>query len=466
MRYLLPFLLLPSLALADVTVNGTLSLKNSVDAGVAAPVELRDNYGNTVEMVEDGHISVSRDITLMSDRAVGTTLNTNVWTGNVTTMTMDTLTGFYRLNASGITTAATTAQIQTIKQFSVGYADLPISGVAVAKTNNLPLANSTAQLGFFSASGTTIAATDGCYFEWNASAEFRAVANFNGTVNQSGILANPSSNVVHNFTLLVQYDACEFRVDGVRVAFLEFQNTAGTQPVLGPKLPFAARVVTSAGAPLLAPSLQLASVTAALLASDINKPIGHQLAGGGRAAYQSPATTFTQTANWTNSTSPTSATLSNTAAGYTTLGGRYQFAAPAGAVTDFALFGYQVPTGLQLYVTGIRISACNTGAAVATTATMLDWGVGVNSSAVSLATADALGPPPTAWQPRRISLDSMGFAVGAAIGACAPTVVHQFSTPLVVESARFFHVIVQVPVGTATASQVIRGTVTVEGYFE
>jgi hypothetical protein len=459
MRILSLLALLPALAFGDVTVNGYVTV---LDAGT----RLVDKNGREATYVEDGHVQAALDTTLVSDKAIGTTLNTNVWTGANTTQTTDTLSGFYRLNASAITTAATTSSISTIKLHSVGYADLPIFGVAVAKTNSLPLANSTAQLGFFSYSGTTILPTDGCYFEWNASAEFRAVTNFNGTVLQSGVLTNPSSNIVHNFTIKAAYDECEFSVDGNVVALLVTSSVAGTQPLLGPKLPFVARIVTSAGAPLLAPSLQVASVTTYITASNINKTFAHQLAGGGRGAYQSPITTYTQTANHANSTSPTSATLSNTAAGYTTLGGRYQFAAPLGAATDFALFGYQVPAGLQLYVTGIRISACNTGAAVATTATMLDWSLGANSSAVSLATADALGPPPTAWGPRRMPLDSMGFIVGAGIGVCAPTIVHAFSTPIVVDGARFFHVIMQVPVGTATASQVIRGDVFVEGYFE
>jgi hypothetical protein len=452
-------LLLPSLALADVTVNGTVQI---FDAGV----RLVDRFGNEATYVEDGHIQAALDTTLVSDRAIGTTLNTNVWTGATTTMTMDTLSGFYRLNASAITTAASTASISTIKLHSVGYADLPIFGEAVAKVANLPLANSTAQLGFFSFTGTTPAATDGCYFEWNASAEFRAVTNFNGTPLQSGVLPNPSANIVHVFTVQASYDECVFWVDGTQVALIPLSNVGGTPPLLGPKLTYNARVTTSAGAPLLAPSLQVAAVTTYLTASNVNKTFAHQLAGGGRAAYQSPITTYTQTANHANSTSPTSATLSNTAAGYTTLGGRYQFAAPVGAATDFALFGFQVPAGLQLYVTGIRISACNTVAAVATTATVLDWAIGANSSAVSLATADVLGPPPTAWGPRRIPLDTQGFIVGAAAGACAPTIVHTFSTPVVVDSARFFHVILQVPIGTATATEVIRGDVLVEGYFE
>jgi hypothetical protein len=35
-----------------------------------------------------------------------------------------------------------------------------------------------------------------------------------------------------------------------------------------------------------------------------------------------------------------------------------------------------------------------------------------------------------------------------------------------VESGRFRQVILQMPVGTATATEVFRGTVTVDGYFE
>jgi hypothetical protein len=44
--------------------------------------------------------------------------------------------------------------------------------------------------------------------------------------------------------------------------------------------------------------------------------------------------------------------------------------------------------------------------------------------------------------------------------------VRQFSTPLLVDGGRWIHVIVQVPVGTATASQVFRGDVSIAGYFE
>ena len=186
------------------------------------------------------------------------------------------------------------------------------------------------------------------------------------------------------------------------------------------------------------------------------------MAAIGRGCWQSPVTAFGQTANHANNSTPVSATLSNTAAGYTTLGGRFQFAAPAGAATDFALFAFQVPGDYQLIITGVEISAMNTGAAVATTATILDWSIGVNSSNVSLATADGAGT----WAPRRMPCGMQGFIVGAGVGQNSDILDIGFDTPLVVDGGRFLHVILQVPVGTATVGQIVRGVVLINGYFE
>ena len=173
-----------------------------------------------------------------------------------------------------------------------------------------------------------------------------------------------------------------------------------------------------------------------------------------------------QTANHANSTSPVSATLSNAVAGYTTLGGRWQFAAPAGAATDFALFGFQVPAGFQLFVTDFRFDAVNTGAAVAITNTTMDVGVAVNSSAVSLATADAFAT--NVYAPRRMPIGLASWILGAGIGAQAEgcPINLNLVTPWTVDSARFFHVIVQVHAGTATVGQIIRGDCYIGGYLE
>lgn len=180
------------------------------------------------------------------------------------------------------------------------------------------------------------------------------------------------------------------------------------------------------------------------------------MSGLGRTTLVAPA--GTQTANHANSTSPTSASLSNSTPGYTTLGGRYQFAATGSAATDFTLFGYTVPTGYTLYVSGVSISTLNTGAAVATTATVLDWSVATSTSADLGAASGATA--------KRVTVGTQGFIVGAAIGVAANDVNRTFDPPLKVPAASIFHVIVQVPVGTATGSQVIRGDVLVNGWFE
>lgn len=168
-----------------------------------------------------------------------------------------------------------------------------------------------------------------------------------------------------------------------------------------------------------------------------------------------------QSANYTNNTAPANATLSNTTAGYTTLGGLFQFAAPAGAETDYALFAYQVPVGQHLYVDSVRIEAVITGNKSSTSETVLQWALAANSSAVSLATG---GPNP----PTRFPVGIQQAPKSASRGdAFAPgPIVYAPRTPVVINPTYFFHVILRVPVGSATPSQTIRGFVNVEGYFQ
>ena len=182
-----------------------------------------------------------------------------------------------------------------------------------------------------------------------------------------------------------------------------------------------------------------------------------------KPAYKAPGVLEgLQLANHANSASPDAATLSNTTAGYATLGGRWKFAAVAGAETDYALFAYVVPATHRLLVSRIGISSMNTGAAVATTATLLDWSAGINSTAVSLATADSA----PAYGPRRVGLGVQGFASGDAIGKAANDLVRRFKNPLIIEPSRYFHIILQMPVGTATSNQIIRGDICIDGRFE
>jgi len=183
------------------------------------------------------------------------------------------------------------------------------------------------------------------------------------------------------------------------------------------------------------------------------------MAGMGHGSLTSP-TTFLQLANYANSAAPASATLSNTAAGYTTLGGQWQFAAVGAAETDFALFGFTNPTPYTFYIKRVTIAAWNMVAAVATTATNLQWGLAFNSSAVSLATA-------APYTPMRKAIGDMFAPITTTLSG------HTFTgSPVTWEGTepifpgRFFHVILKIPVGTATATEIIRGTCVVDGGFD
>jgi hypothetical protein len=188
---------------------------------------------------------------------------------------------------------------------------------------------------------------------------------------------------------------------------------------------------------------------------DTNKPWSHTMAQIMQGGLVNPNAGLAQISNYANSAAPTSATLSNTAAGYTTLGGQFQFAAIAGAETDYALFGYQPPSGFRFNCTDIAIDTMNTGAAVATTATWLQWFAAADGLAVTLAANNY-----------RISLGNQVFPIAAAIGAQATPLIRSFQTPLVTNSQRFLHIGLKMPLGTATASQVIRGTIALGGYFD
>ena len=395
----------------------------------------------------------------------GAIINAMAWNQEATTMTIvqSSTTGFLVLNAAASVAINAIARIQSIKTVQLVNTFVPTARI-LFKTPNVPQTNATMELGFLEAAGVA-APTNGAFFRWSSAGEFRAVTVFNSVETTSGVLTNPSVNVVHTIHITFRGTKVEFWLDEVLVA--EVANPGGNPtPTASSRIALGARSYNGATSPVTAPELHVAAVSLWRNDLNTNKLWPYQMVSIGRGAYQSAVTPFAQTANHANSTSPTSATLSNTAAGYTTLGGRWQFAAPVGAATDFALFGFQVPTGFQMFVTDFRFDAVNTGAAVAITNTTMDVGVAVNASAVSLATADSFTT--NVYSPRRIPLGQASWLIGGAIGQQAQgcPIALNLVTPLTVDSARFFHVIVQVHAGTATVGQIIRGDCFIGGYFE
>lgn len=183
-------------------------------------------------------------------------------------------------------------------------------------------------------------------------------------------------------------------------------------------------------------------------------------AGDGLSLIVDPST-GNQSSNYSNNTGPANATLSNTAAGYTTLGGLFQFFAPAGSETDYALFAYQVPVGYTLYVDSVRIESFVTGVKSSTSETLIQWALAANSSAVSLAT----GPPnPPIFFP--VGMQEAPKSASRGDPFLPSALVYKPRTPVVIQPTRYFHVVLRVPVGNPTPNQTIRGFVSVEGYYQ
>lgn len=458
--------------LAKVDANGNLATALPQVKSQSGFVRIQTSDGSDIDVTENNCLRTSTSNIIFYDQVDGSAIDTNKWSVSSSTLTAALSNGFIVLN-SGNSTAAGGYFILASNKFIPMYATSPVTVEINAKFTNLPEANCTMEIGVGAVSGTSTP-TDGAYFRFtpagqlscylnNAGAE-SATSPLSGTVtdaNGSDTVSFPLSSAVnHLFRLEIAEDNVQFLIDDILVQTIStpsgqnFPFNSGRQQIF--------TRIWNGTTPATAATVSIGQVMVKQDDVNMNRSWGETLTSLGRGAYQSP-TTFTQIANHTNSTSPTSATLSNTAAGYTTLGGRWQFAAVAGAVTDFALFAFQVPVGYQMFVNSISISSVNTAAiGSAVTPTIIDWGIGINSSAVSLATADGAGT----WAPRRIPLGLQAFGLTAAIGATASDVTRRFEAPLVVDSGRFFHVIAQVPTGAATGSQIFRGNVEINGFFE
>lgn len=457
--------------LAETTANNELKVALAQDQANAGFSLLAAEKGKTptgrlvrsVGVDNDRRLRVQQETPVLFDPPTGaaTTINTRKWRSIVTTQTLTLANGRYTLNSSGITTVTTGSMLKSCRhipfyQNSTTYCEMYVMW------SLSPVANWVAEWGLSDqGSATTATFTDGVFFRLT-NGSFRGVAVYNGAEYSIDLGIPPDHATSYDCVVEVTPEYIFYWVDGVILGTLQVQATLFAQTQMS-ALPVFARTYNAGTAPSVAIKLEVGNIMASVGGQNVNKLWSAVASGNGDMAVQTPSgTTVGQTANYANSAAPASATLSNTAAGYATLGGQFQFAAPASAETDFLLFSYPVPTGKTLVVRGIWIDTVNTGAAVGTTPTILQWAVGVGNTADSLATADAV----TTKSPARVGLGIQSFIVGAAIGAQAPIIDKNFDAPLTVNSGERFQTLVKVPVGTATASQIIRGIVGVNGIFE
>ena len=323
------------------------------------------------------------------------------------------------------------------------------------------------EIGAFAAPTGITSPTSGSFFRYGSNGVRGVSISVTGAESTTEVIPTPSLNVAHDYVIWIMSKSIVFQIDDVVVGSIPLGNTAPS-PVTSESSPFCARLY-NASATATAQQVYLHRCVGALYGGTYGYDrqflaalcgdIGSQGVVGAGTGYL---------ANWVNSAAPASATLSNTAAGYTNLGGQFQFTAVSGSETDYALFAFQVPAqtatnqGRTLVVHGINISTFNMGTAVATTPTLLQWGIAYDGTSVPLATADAA----SSKAPRRVPLGCQSLPVGLAVGGNVPDLRVDFRQPLSVNAGNYLHVILKIPVGTATASQIVRGVVAINATWE
>lgn len=337
--------------------------------------------------------------------------------------------------------------------------------------NSSPNADHTTEVGFGNPSGGTVAPDAGAFFRWGTDSTLKAVTSYASGVAEvpSAAITNPSLNVWHLGEIYMYVDRAVFWIDGAIVADMSTAAANGAMLRDNVNSPFYVRnylpVADAANS-----AIGINSVEIRALDTYSNRSWEHFIAGNQdhSAIWVSDQS---QAANWVNSTAAAPATLSNTAAGYSSPWGPFAFNMIAGADTDYALFAKQMPTGKQLYICGVSISAVVNGA-LGANAARLEWALGVNGSAVSLATADSAAFNGNSRATRRVPLGCQGFLASAASGTTAEPINARFDPPIVCQpsanninaATRFIHIILRIPVGTATGT--IRGLVSVNGYWD
>lgn len=405
-----------------------------------------------------GNLVIASHAPLLVESCEGTTFNTQRWTSTVTTfVNAQTATGI-SLNSTSLTTAAAVNVIASNRQFPKMQRQ-PLIFKARARISTV--ANSVAELGFGSPSGVTAIVSNGAFWRFNSAGPSSVVPvfSFNGTeITGSAVDLSAQKSNYLTYEVYVTDDEILYTIQNTQTDTLLSRQKLALQ-ASAPKtfavshLPAFFRCY-NATAPASAPVMIVGEAMVSTVEADYNAGYPTIYSGLSLGGEVSP-TALTQNAQWANSAEPANATLSNTAAGYTTLGGKFQFAAVAGAVTDYALFGFTVPAPFSFFCTGIHIETWNTVIASATTPTLMTWALGVNSSSINLGTATVM----------RVPVGAQTIPVATAAGASVTPLDVTFPTPYRTDAGRLLIVILRMPVGTATATQVIAGAVNLNGYF-
>lgn len=437
-------------------------------------------YLKSPEVSVDYRLRVGVDTVLFTDTFNAIAQNTANWSYTFNTLTAA-QPGAGTVNFSNVqgTTNAHGAFMRTFQYFPViGTAPLALEVTAGMFTAALTT-NEVWLFGLGLPTAATTEPTDGVFMRLTTAGLIGEIR-YNGVTTQTAVLrtiAQLTVGQLYKWVIVIGEREVEYWQDDNLLA--EQSMPAGNgQPFLQASLP-AFLMKYNTGAVANTNTMRVSDVTVSLMDLQTVKPWAHQIAGMGlNAAQGQNGSTMGTTAllpNATGATVVTGGALSQTVAIATGLGGQAGIQAAAAGI-DGIITAYQNPaptinlSGRNLYITGVRIDSVNIGAAVATTASVLQWSLafgatgGTIPSLAQVESASFATGTAKAW--RRVPLGIQSWIVGAAIGQPAEAIDITFDTPIVVNPGQWVASVAKFIVGTATASQVIWCTVTFNGYFE
>ena len=462
----------------DPAKAGVVVVYNENDDGTHTGVP----YRKSSEVSPDYRQRIAIDSELFSDNFNATSQNTAVWSYTFATLTAA-QPGVGTINFSAVqgTTSAHGAFMRTHQYFAL-YNTAPLAVEFFAGQFNSALTSGEIFLmGLGLPTAAVTRPTNGAWFRIST-AGVEGVLAFNGAETSTLFdvplpLASLTQAQMYKFLMVVGEREVGFWWDDKHLGNMDIPLANGV-PWLAASAPvFMQKYHT--GAVSNTNTMRVARVGVGLMDIAANKPWAHQRAIMGLMAYQGQnGGTMGTTALLPNATAATTVTggaLSQTGAIATGLGGQAGIIAAAAGI-DGLVTAFQNPTptinltGRNLVITGARIDAVNIGAAVATTASVLQWSLAFGATGATIPslaqgeTGSFVTATAKAW--RRIPLGLHSWVVGAAIGAPAEAIRETFGSPIVVHPGQWVAAVAKFIVGTATASQVIWAVVKFDAHYE
>ena len=375
-------------------------------------------YYSEARITSDGEMSVGVSTRLFecafNGASAGALLN-NQWNQQATTLATALNGGFLRFNSAAVTTINTGVSINTWQTFIfTDHNTIRLSAPIRHSTGSGAVANKTFEFGFGYydvAANQAAAMNEFIGFRFGQAGLLQAVVEYSTGGAPTSIvqgLTVPSDNVAHRYEIEVNNDFIAFLIDGAVVAVLAAQSDS---PGLlkSNTLPITVRLFNGASAPATAPVFDLGDVTVTQIgagAAVIDGPTRQSMQG--RNAIRAQA--GIQAANGMTASVPASGTSpgalvpSNTVSGLVGLGG-YGKATLTGVTatlhTELIMCSFQNPAipetagqateARPLVITDLMISPMIVTTALTGGGFTAEWFVFWGSTALSLATADAVG---------------------------------------------------------------------------